>query len=210
MHTYSELPPESLQKQMEINIIPATPDDAPFIAQVVLGAIGKEHTLEMASSPDRLPLVEQVFTNLAAMDNSQYSYRNTLLAVTPGREYAGAVVNYDGAALHSLRRAFISEANRLLDWGLKVSDFPDETSPDELYLDSLMVLPKYRRNGIGTKLIEAVRERGAALGKPVGLLVDFGNPNARRLYTALGFRSVGQRPFAGKTMEHLRLPLQQP
>lgn len=195
---------------MEIHIIPATPDDAPFIARVILEAIGKEHTLEMAGSAERLPLVEQVFTNLAAIDNSQYSYRNTLLAVTPEREYAGAVVSYDGAALHSLRRPFISEANRLLGWELKESDFPDETSPDELYLDSLMVLPEYRRNGIGTKLIEAVRKRGAALGKPVGLLVDFGNPNARRLYTALDFQSVGQRPFAGKNMEHLQLPLQQP
>lgn len=190
---------------MEIEIIPARKADAPFIARTVLDAIGKEHTLEMAGSADRLYLVEEVFTNLAAMDNSQYSYRNTLIALTPEGEYAGAVVSYDGADLRRLRRAFISEANRLLGWGLKEADFTDETSPDELYLDSLMVLPAYRKHGIGTRLIEAVRRRADAIGKPVGLLVAPDNPKAARLYARLGFQRQGIRPFAGKPMHHLQL-----
>ncbi len=190
---------------MNFDIIPARPEDAAFIARAILTAIGDELTLHMAGSADRVRLVEEVFTRLAAREDSQYSYRNTLIAVTPEGERAGAVVCYDGALLYGLRQAFIDEANRLLGWNVTQEEFTDETSPDEVYLDSLMVVPEYRRHGLGTRLIEAAKEKAASMGKPLGLLVDFDNPNARRLYKSVGFRSVGRRPFAGKEMEHLQL-----
>lgn len=190
---------------MDFKVISAKREDASFIAQAVLGAIGAEHTLHMAGSEDRLPLVEEVFTNLAAMDNSQYSYLNTLIAVTPDGKRAGAIISYDGAKLRYLREAFVNEANRILGWNLNQKDFNDETSPDEVYLDSLMVLPEYRRRGLGTLLIEEAKKKAHEADKPLGLLVDFENPTARRLYAGLGFKSVGIRPFAGKDMEHMQL-----
>lgn len=190
---------------MKFNIIPAKRSDAPFIAKTVLTAIGEELTLNIAGKPARLPLVNEVFTNLAAMDNSQYSYHNTLVAVTPDGKLAGAVVYYDGDKLHTLREAFVKEANRLLGWNITQDDFTDETSSDEVYLDSLMVLPEYRNQGLGAKLIGEVRREAQSAGKPLGLIVDFDNPTARRLYARLGFRSVGRRPFAGKEMEHMQI-----
>lgn len=190
---------------MEFRIRQATPEDAPFITMTIYEAIGRDHVLQMAGNSARLPLVERVFSNLASMENSQYSYRNTLIVETTGGESVGAVISYDGADLRTLRKAFIREANSVLGWNLKEENFSDETSPDELYLDSLMVVPKYRGLGLATMLIEEVKKKAEAINKPVGLLVDYNNDNARALYKKSGFRSVGTRPFAGIPMDHLQL-----
>lgn len=190
---------------MELKITPASREDAGFIADVVLGAIGSEHTLHMAGSEERLPLVYALFRQLAEREDSQYSWRNTLIARNTDGSPVGAVISYDGALLRQLRRAFIEDANRILGWNLKDENFTDETSPDEIYLDSIMVKPELRGMGIGSQLIDAVNDKARHAGKPLGLLVDFNNPDARRLYTSLGFISVGIRPFAGKDMEHMIL-----
>ncbi len=188
---------------MDYKITEATRADAPFIAQAVMTAIGYELQLEMAETPDRLPLLSELFTRLAASESSQYSYRNTLIAVTPDGRRIGAVVSYDGSRLHALRHAFVAEANNLLGWNLEEADMDDETSADEFYLDSLMVLPEFRRSGVGAALIEAVAGRAHNAGKPLGLLVDFENERARRLYESLQFRPAGERRFAGRLMAHM-------
>lgn len=190
---------------MEFSIRKATPEDAPFIAATIFEAIGREHILHMAGTSERLPIVERVFTNLASMDNSQYSYRNTLIVETATGQRAGAAISYDGADLRVLRKAFIREANALLGWNLKEENFSDETNAEEFYLDSLMVVQQYRGLGLASKLIGEVRKKAEGINKPLGLLVDYNNDNARSLYDKLGFRSVGTRPFAGIPMDHLQL-----
>lgn len=190
---------------MEFRILPAVREDAAFIAQAILGALGDELVYQMAGSKERLPLVEEVFINLARMEKSQYSYKNTLIAFNEREEPIGAVVSYDGADLYELREAFIKEANRVLGWRLKQSDFSDETTSDEIYLDSLMVVPACRRNGLGTKLIKEVGRKAQTYGKPLGLLVDPENANAIRLYSSLGFVNKDMREFAGKEMNHMQI-----
>lgn len=190
---------------MKYTVIPARKADAPFIAKVVMTAIGDEISLAFAGSPDRLPLVDEMFSRLAGSENSQYSYANTLVALAPDGKVAGAIVSYDGARLHELRREFIRLSNEMLGSDFKEENFKDETSPDEIYLDSLCVFPEYRGQGIAAQLIAAACEAHKSSGKPVGLLVDPDNPRAKRLYERLGFREVGQRPFAGVMMHHLQL-----
>ncbi|MDE7426790.1 MAG: GNAT family N-acetyltransferase [Muribaculaceae bacterium] len=192
---------------MEIQVLPATPEDAPFIAGTILTAIGHEHVLHMAQTEERIPLIEELFTRLAAMENSQYSYHNARIAFSADGERLGAVLCYDGALLHQLRPAFVNAANSLLGWNLSSDDIADETSSDEVYLDSLMVLPEYRGKGVGTRLIAEAGKLAKDLGKPLGLLVDYENPVARKLYNGLGFKSIGPRPFAGKDMEHMQMTL---
>lgn len=50
--------------------------------------------------------------------------------------------------------------------------------------------------------------RAADSGKPLGLLCDKTNTRARALYDSLGFKHVGETPFAWELMDHLQLPLQ--
>ena len=80
----------------------------------------------------------------------------------------------------------------------------DETEAGEYYIDTLCVMPEYRKMGIATKLITTIREQVFAEGhRKLGLIVDIDNPTAERLYTSLGFRRVGMRIFAGHKMWHL-------
>jgi ribosomal protein S18 acetylase RimI-like enzyme len=82
----------------------------------------------------------------------------------------------------------------------------DETQAGELYLDSLAVLPGYRRQGIAKLLIKVTKERANSMGIPyVGLLVDKGNPSGEALYSSVGFRYANDSMWGGHQMKHLIL-----
>jgi ribosomal protein S18 acetylase RimI-like enzyme len=71
-------------------------------------------------------------------------------------------------------------------------------------LDSIAVLPKFRGLGIGKKLLLALKEIAfKEYGKNLGLLVDFENPDAERLYKSVGFERVNVKDFLGHKMWHL-------
>ena len=72
--------------------------------------------------------------------------------------------------------------------------------PDALELVRLHLLPSAQGRGIGTKLMERLLSRAAIAGLPVRLQVFCTSP-ARRLYTRLGFRTVG-RTESHESMEH--------
>ena len=145
----------------------------------------------------------KMMTMLVEREDSQYSYRNTLVAMDAER-VVGIAVSYDGGRLHKLRRAFIEAAKEHI--GKDHSDMDDETQAGELYLDSLAVLPEYRRQGIARKLLLATKERADRLGLPcVGLLVDKDNPVGEALYTSVGFQYVNDNQWGGHPMKHLVL-----
>lgn len=187
---------------MNFHIVNATKTDAPLIARAVAMALGID--IE-ATDDQRAEWCRKVFGTLAARDDAQYSYLNTLKAVTPDGTPAGFLVNYDGAQLHELREAFFEVV--MSQTGEDMRGISDETDPGEWYLDSLAVWPEYRHQGIGRALMEAGITRAHKAGKPAGLLVDKNNPGARRMYEALGFEKVGDRPFARTMMDHMRTTL---
>jgi len=76
-----------------------------------------------------------------------------------------------------------------------ISDYPFFTENNIPEIADLNVLPDYRKQGIGTKLIEAcelaAREQGRVLiGLGVGLTADYGS--AQRLYIHLGYVPDGK------------------
>lgn len=175
----------------DIIIRQATVADAEFIAHAVCMAVGYD-----MSHP-----LYPVFLHLARMEHSQYSYVNTLVAVVEGR-VVGALVGYDGARLKELREPIFALLEQHLGEAINIED---ETEAGEFYLDSLGVLPECRGCGIGRALIVAMRDRAFAEGyERVGLIVDFDNPDAERLYQSLGFRRVGTKRFLGHDMHHLQ------
>ena len=138
---------------------------------------------------------------LVEAEKSQYSYKNTLVAMD-GKQVVGVSVSYDGSRLHELRCAFIEAAKTYI--GKDHTGMDDETQAGELYLDSLAVLPAYRRQGIAQQLLMATRERGYLLHLPrVGLLVDKGNPDGEALYTKVGFEYLDDNLWGGHPMKHL-------
>lgn len=185
-----------------MKIIKARKDDAILIAKSVMAGVGEEICLDFAGENYSMGDVEQLFTELAQRKDSQYSYLNTLVAVNDDGKAMGACISYDGAKLQELRRPFFEAVARLL--GRDMTDIQDETDPSEFYIDTLAVLPEYRRQGIASALLKASIEKAREAGKPAGLLVEKENYRARCLYESLGFKQVGERPFAYVMMDHLQ------
>lgn len=192
-----------------MKIIPAKREHASEIGAAVVMAITPELVLESFNHHGVDHTVEEyveLFSRLAAREDSQYSYCNALVALDDEDKVIGVIVGYDGARLHELRQTFIDVAGQ--DYGIKFEgEFPDETEPGEFYLDTLAVKPEARGRGVGRTLLSAMVERAhKEAGKPAGLLVDKKNDRARRLYEAVGFIPVGDRLFIGELMTHMQHP----
>lgn len=183
-----------------ITIRPANIDDAPLIGWGLCEAIGSEivEALGVYTSKNE---VKEFFTDLAKLSNSQYSWKNALIAEVDNTP-AGVAVAYDGSKLAMLREAFMHHATEKLK--LNFQNVQDETDNTEFYLDTLAVKPEFRGLGIASKLIVATAKRAEQIGKPLGLLVDDDNVKAQALYKKNGFVTKGRRPFAGVEMSHMQ------
>ena len=186
-----------------VEIVKATKEQAPEIAHLIMMAMTDDCCLHFCGEGYGLDDFRKMMTLLVEREDSQYSYKNTLVAVDSDK-VAGISVSYDGGRLHELRRPFLSLALEYI--GKDNSGINDETQDGELYLDSLAVLPEYRRQGIASRLIKATKERADQMGLPcVGLLVDKGNPSGEALYTTVGFRYANNSHWGGHEMKHLVL-----
>lgn len=187
-------------------ICEARREQAAEIASLIMEAMDYDCCQNFAGPQHTLDDFHCMMTRLVEMDDSQYSYRNTLVAVASPSlndrdgDIAGCLVGYDGKDLLRLRRRFIEAAKEYL--GRDFSDMAEETGAGEYYLDSLCVKQEYRKHGIATSLIrEAIRRHG---NQPVGLLVDHTHPWAERLYRAIGFHFVNETSWGGHAMRHLQ------
>lgn len=175
----------------------ATREDAEIIASAVAMAIGDECALQNYCGVNYIAVLMEI----ARGDATQYSWRNAIIAEVDG-EVAGAVVGYDGAQLYELREGTFAILRSSIG---RIPTIVDETEPGEYYLDSVGVLPAYRGMGVGRALVEAFCERAFDEGhRRVGLIVDYNNPDAEKLYSSVGFQRVGTKPFFSHQMWHLQ------
>ncbi len=171
------------------------------IASLIMTAMTDDCCLHFCGVGYGLEDFHRMMTALVEREDSQYSYLNTLVA-TDGDRLVGIAVSYDGGRLHELRQAFIQAAKEYI--GKDHSAMDDETQAGELYLDSLAVLPDYRRQGIARQLLKATKEKASRMGiSRVGLLVDKGNPAGEALYHSVGFRYADDSSWGGHPMKHL-------
>lgn len=188
---------------MKITIEKATPDQASHIASLIMEAMNADCCQNLAGPQHTLVDFHQMMAELVAMEDSQYSYRHTLVAITSSGILAGICVAYDGGKLRQLRRRFVEAAIRK--FGIDYSGMADETCEGEFYIDSLAVSSNFRGKGIATQLLQAAIARGKEQNIPaVGLLVDKGNPRAEALYSRLGFQYVDDTTWGGHSMKHLQ------
>lgn len=181
----------------KIIVRPARREDAAMIAKAVAMAIGDERALRAYCGEDYLA----VLTEIACREGSQYSFAYALVAEVEGVQ-AGAIVGYDGARLSELREGTFAVIREQIG---NIPTVADETEAGEFYLDSVGVLPEFRGLGVGRALVAAFCEKVFAEGhQRVGLIVDFDNPQAEKLYTQFGFKRVGTKLFFGHKMWHLQ------
>lgn len=180
-------------------IRPATPDDAPKLAELInmamLGItfsfIGKEDIDEANS----------FIEDLVSTRNNQYSYQN-IFVIQELDQIIGQICIYDGAKFEELRVPV---------WqSIKVKYGHDyyadaETGPGEMYIDTFAISPTVRGKGLGKELLNFAIDYFVHKQKKIlGLLVDRDNPDAKRLYEKLGFKVIGDKTIFGKEMERMQ------
>ena len=152
------------------------------IADYIWSRLQDEH-------PGQAPI--EIGTQRYARENTAFSYQNCVVA-----EHDGAVV----ALLHAFVIA-ASEGDAEVDPVLR--PYAELEAPGSLYISALAVLPEWRGQGLGTRLLAAARERARALGCPALSLICFAeNGAARRLYRRHGFRVVDRRAVVPHPMIH--------
>lgn len=188
-------------KDKPVLIKAAKREQAADIARLIMMAMTEECCLYFCGEGYGITDFHRMMTVLVEREDSQYSYKNTLVAMD-GDNIVGISVSYDGGRLHELRKAFIEASHHYL--GKDHTGMDDETQAGELYLDSLAVIPEYRRLGIARQLLLATKERANSMGLPcVGLLVDKGNLAGEALYASVGFRHIDDNMWGGHPMKHL-------
>lgn len=185
-----------------IHITEAEKTQARVIARLIMMAMTDECCLHFCAEGYGLESFLKMMVLLVEREDSQYSYRNTYVAVD-GDKVIGIAVSYDGSRLLELRRPFLKLALECI--GKDHSGMDEETQAGELYLDSLAVLPEYRRQGIAHRLVLATKEIADKMGLPLGLLVDKGNSSGAAFYDSIGFRVSNECHWGGHEMKHLLL-----
>lgn len=185
------------------NIRSANPNDYKQVAPLIVQAM-EDLACTFANTENAekaIPLFEYFFQQ----KENQYSYENTLV-YEENNEVVGSITAYDGTFLIKYREPFLKYI--AAHYHVKDLVIENETIQGEFYIDTLSVYPKFQGKGIGSKLLLAIKEKAQKEGhKKIGLLVDLKNPNAKKLYLALGFESVGKKQLGKSFYEHLQLSL---
>lgn len=165
--------------ELEVKIRRAYIDDAEFIAECVLKAVGIKQ-IKAKQLNDVL--------NLVKLDYTLYSWRNAIVAEIEGKP-VGAIVAYDGSNYAEMRHNTFALIRKQS--GKDFSKMDLETQPGEWYLDSLTVKWGYRNMGIGTQLINAAIQEGLKNGiNTFSLACEHDNKKAFQLYLQFGFITV--------------------
>ena len=181
------------------NIRKATKNDSSIIAELMLFAM-RDITHEFIGAKDD-DKAKEFLKELIELENNQYSFQNTWI-LEKDNKIAGSFTLYDGGQLKDLRQPVLD----LLSEKYNQTIHPqDETEEGEIYIDTIAVFPEYRGQGLGNIILDyIIDEIAIKQNKTVGLLVDFTNPKAKKLYESKGFRVVGEKQLMSENHEHMQ------
>lgn len=159
--------------------------DVPDIAALFRLSSGgvADYIWRTLAEPGEAPL--DVGIRRYAREGVDFSYENCLVA-----EESGAVVGMaNGFALKASDEP-VTEDDPVL------RPYAELEAPDSFYISGIAVLPPYRGQGLGSRMMLAMRERARAVGLARLSLIAFAaNAASIRLYEGLGYRIVDRRPI---------------
>jgi len=192
-----------MKTQIDKNIRQAYSEDFKQVAPLIVQAM--EDLACTFANTDRIENSFPLFEHFFQLKANQYSFEHTLVYEEEDI-IMGSITFYDGKLLPHYRKPFLAYIAEK--YKVKNLVIEDETNPDEIYIDTVSVSPKHQGKGIGKKLIAAaIAQSKEENHKKIGLLVDFKNPNAKKLYSALGFEGIGKKQLGNNVYEHLQLEL---
>ncbi len=174
----------------------ATIEDSAAIACNVMAAMDFD-MFDGELSPELRVMLEGM-TEICRREDTLYSWRNTLVAVEDGADagsestmsgskVAGSLTSYDGARYLEMRELTFGLARERFGWVPPMMD--DETCAGEWYLDSLAVVPEFRRKGVAKMLIDRMfKEARAQCLDKASLIALASAPRLIAFYQSLGFR----------------------
>lgn len=180
----------------------ATKEDGEAIAPLILVILKDMELPLLEIIPEDTILT--VIAEAVADPTYRYGYQRGLVYEHAG-EVAGIAFGYpheDEPIIDEPLKKVLRKYN--LDEEIRIFIDP-ETLPGEWYLDSISVDEKYRGSGIGSKLLDALPQMAERDGKKIiGLSVDKGNPNAKKLYSRKGFKDVAEMMISGHLYDHMQ------
>lgn len=145
---------------------------------------------------------KKFLNHFVASPNNQYSWENCYVGEVKNKIVC-AINIYDGGNLEMLRQPVLDYVRHHYNPSFNPED---ETQSGELYIDSFGVNPEQQGQGFGKQMLEnIINLLHKEHRKTLGLLVDLDNERAKNLYTKLGFKFIGNKTLAGKTLEHLQI-----
>ena len=179
----------------QVTIRDAREDDAEFLAQVILAAA---HLSDMgADTANNADTANSngALTAICRRTDTLYSWHNARIACACGKR-AGAMVSYPGDIYVDARSITFPLLPDLTQAQIDATDI--ETLPGEWYLDSLAVLPEFRRAGLGKMLVMDAIERGRNAGyAQFTLLAEKSSTHLVEYYTRLGFTIESEKLYLG-------------
>ncbi|ANZ61427.1 GNAT family N-acetyltransferase [Secundilactobacillus paracollinoides] len=179
----------------------AQPADAGQIAPLINLIFDEMQLEELEDVPE--PDLEKVIT-MAYRTRSYLASDATTVVAEANGQVVGVAFGYPGE-----NEARVDEVLRRLSNKSAAFKQPfeaeSETDGDEWYLDSIAVSPDFQGHGVGSQLLKALPAYAQRDGESVmGLIVDFENPGAMKLYERAGFEVVGRRQVGDHQYYHMQ------
>ena len=177
----------------------ATTNDSSIIAELMLFAM-KDIVFDFIGEKNEIK-AKEFLDELIQSPNNQYSFENTFVLEYENK-IAGSFTIYDGGKLNELRQPVL---NLLSEKYNRTIHPQDETEKGEIYIDTIAVFPEYRGKGFGNIILDyIINVIAIKQDKTIGLLVDFTNPKAKKLYESKGFKVVGEKQLMSENHEHMQ------
>jgi len=173
---------------------PGTLDDADALAELInYAGEGMPHYLwgKMAQAGET---AWDVGRRRACRDEGSFSYRNAVVA------------DVEGEAVACLIGYVIPDAPVVIDKAMPAMFVPlqelENVAPSTWYINVLAAQPRFRGQGLGTKLILTAEEKAIEAGcKGLSIIVADANSGARSLYERLGYDVQATRPMVKEDWE---------
>lgn len=178
---------------MDILIKNATKKDAESVAWVIFAAL------------DEYSRASEKMLGVCSESDTLYSYDKMRLVYVDGK-IAGGLLSYEGKEYSRLRE---------ITWERCWDESPEilkaigqECFAGEYYLDSMALLPEYRKMGLGKKLVLDAVEIAKSKGcQYVTLLADKQKSGLVSYYQSIGFEIFGSMIYFGHDYWRMRIIL---
>jgi ribosomal protein S18 acetylase RimI-like enzyme len=168
---------------------PATKADASALAVLVdiAGEGMPAYMWSTLAAPGQSLL--EVGRERAARETGGFSYRNAVVAEIDG-EIAASLVGYRLDDPYDLE-GNLAETSEIVRPLVRL----EAKAPGSWYVNVLATLPKFRRRGIGAKLLGIAEEKAREQAAPgLSVIVGSWNEGAGRLYTGAGYHVLAREP----------------